>query len=99
MKTLTIIDLPKTEELDSRAMSAVRGGSGLSYGYVFPSFDISKFSASFNVQQLAQQSQNTQVDNGNNVAFANGITADTDPVQKAKNTSNINLGSFGLPSA
>lgn len=97
MKTLIINDLPNAQELDSRAMSAVRGGTGLGYGYVFPSFDASKLSASFNVQQLNQQEQNTENQNGINDAFAHGITSDVSPVQKASNTSNINLGSgFGV---
>ncbi|SAK65951.1 hypothetical protein AWB79_03278 [Caballeronia hypogeia] len=88
MKTLTIKDLPVTEQLDSRAMSAVRGG----YSIYFPSYQ-SSFDFSATVQQLANQSQNTNVVNGNNVAFAHDITANTHPVQDAKNISNINFGS------
>lgn len=88
MKTLTIKDLAITEELDSRAMSAVRGG----YGFYFPSVDVSKTSLSFNTQQLAQQEQNTYNQNGVNAAFATGIHSDVKPVQTAHNNSNINIG-------
>ncbi|VXB29297.1 conserved hypothetical protein [Burkholderia sp. 8Y] len=88
MKTLTIKDLPITEELDRRAMSAVRGGMG----YLLPSFDFSKTSLSFNTQQMVQQEQNTSNQNGVNVAFASGIHSDLHPVQKGSNSSNINIG-------
>ena len=33
---LTIKDLPQAEQLDTRAMSAVSGGHGYSYGRYFP---------------------------------------------------------------
>ncbi|WP_244817170.1 hypothetical protein [Caballeronia sp. Lep1P3] len=88
MKTLTIKDLSLTEELDRRAMSAVRGGMNT----FLPSFDFSKTSLSFNTQQMAQQEQNTYNQNGMNVAFAGDIDSYVDPKQTARNTSNINIG-------
>ena len=88
MKTLNIKDLPVTEQLDRRAMSAVRGGSS----YFVPVFDISKVSLSFNTQQMVQQDQKTFNENGVNVAFADDIHSKVQPDQKAHNTSNINIG-------
>lgn len=88
MKTLTIRDLPVTEELDRRAMSAVRGGSS----YFVPGFDMSKVALSFNTQQMIQQDQKTFNENGANVAFADDIDSKVKPVQTARNTSNINIG-------
>jgi hypothetical protein len=88
MKTLIIKDLPIAEQLDRRAMSAVRGGMG----YFVPSFDFSKTSLSFNTQQMVQQEQNTSSQNGVNVAFASDIDAKVKPVQTASNSSNINIG-------
>ncbi|WP_250453498.1 hypothetical protein [Caballeronia sp. ATUFL_M2_KS44] len=89
MKTLTILDLPVTEELDRRAMSAVRGGSS----FYFPGYDVSKYDLTFNTQQLIDQSQSTESHNGVNVAFANDITSNVKPKQEAHNTSTINIGS------
>ncbi|MDR5857345.1 hypothetical protein P9239_00800 [Caballeronia sp. LZ062] len=88
MKTLTIKDLPIAEQLDRRAMSSVRGGMS----YLLPSFNFSKTSLSFDTQQMAQQEQNTYNQNGVNDAFAGGIHSKVDPVQKAKNSSTINIG-------
>lgn len=85
MSTLTIRDLSHHAEMNRSEMSAVRGGFGLA----FPSFQSTDISAT--VQQLSTQTQNTLNQNGLNVAFAHGITSDVDPVQKAKNTSNINV--------
>ena len=51
MKTLSIQDLPVTEELDRRAMSAVRGGTS----FFWPAFDVSKTSMAFDTQQFIGQ--------------------------------------------
>ena len=86
MTTLMIKDLSRTEELDSKAMAAVRGGK-----YYVPSFslslDKSKHDFSVDVKQLIQQSQ--EVNTGNNVAFLDHSTIKADVDQTAKNTSNI----------
>jgi hypothetical protein len=103
MTSLIISDLAVTEQLDSRSMSAVRGGT---YGgcyvpapsYCLPSADygmspmgsFSKSDFSFDATQLLNQSQNTQVNNGNNVAFASGITSNVKPTQTGSN--NISFG-------
>ncbi|SAK65975.1 hypothetical protein AWB79_03280 [Caballeronia hypogeia] len=86
MSTLVIRDLAHAAEMGRSEMSAVRGG----YNFYFPSTK-STFDVSASVQQLADQKQNTGVFNGNNVAFAHGIDAFTDPHQDAKNKSNINI--------
>ena len=103
MHTLTIKDLAVTEQLDRKAMTAVRGGMGSSYmpscapsypcspsSWGTPSFDMNKSDFNFNASQSLGQSQNTIVNNGNNVAFASGITANVNPTQTASN--NINFG-------
>ncbi|WP_244816198.1 hypothetical protein [Caballeronia sp. Lep1P3] len=89
MKTLTIKDLAVTEELDSRAMSAVRGGTS----FYFPGLDVAKYDLSFNTQQFIGQTQNTQNQNGVGVAFGGDISSSVKPKQEASNTSNINIGS------
>ena len=95
MQTLIIKDLAATAELDRKAMSAVRGGTG--YGYMpsywdGPSFNFTKNDFSFNASQSLGQSQNTLVNNGNNVAFASDITANVNPSQHGSN--NINFGHY-----
>ena len=100
MKTLTIKDLALAADLDTSAMAAVRGGTGYGYcmpSYSFcqpsswsaPSFDINKNDLNFNASQQLGQSQNTQVNNGNNVAFASGITSTVTPTQNGHNTINF----------
>ena len=101
MKALMIKDLPLTEELDRKAMATVQGGMGSAYSppsmssygdssYWGPQFDVSKNSFNFNASQSLDQSQNTLVNNGNNVAFASGITSTVTPKQTGTNT--INFG-------
>ena len=82
MKSLTIKDLSITEELDSRAMSAVRGGNLPGW----PGVNVSSYESSFGATQLISQSQNTLVNNGNNVAFADHIDSNVKPKQTATNT-------------
>ncbi|MDR5857458.1 hypothetical protein P9239_01375 [Caballeronia sp. LZ062] len=93
MKTLTIHDLPLTEQLDRRAMSAVRGGTS----FYFPGYDVSKVELSFDTQQFIGQTQNTKNQNGVGVAFGGNITSKVEPKQEASNTSTINIGSGFLP--
>jgi hypothetical protein len=94
MKSLTIKDLARTTELDRHAMAGVSGGMNKDYkGWMpasFTSLDKSSHEFSFDATQLVSQGQETTVNNGNNVAFASGITANVNPTQKAKNT--INFG-------
>ncbi|HYC41944.1 MAG TPA: hypothetical protein VEB70_03025 [Noviherbaspirillum sp.] len=100
MTTLLIKDLAIASDLDRAAMASVRGGyyKGAP-AYCMPSFCTpswgtptsyapeSKFS--FDASQMIGQSQNVQNNNGNNVAFAHGITSTVNPTQSANN--NINF--------
>ncbi|QDZ28056.1 hypothetical protein [Noviherbaspirillum sp. UKPF54] len=103
MQTIIIKDLAVTADLDRKAMHAVRGGTGSGYvpscvpsyssspySWGGPSFDFNKSDFNFNATQSLGQSQNTVVNNGNNVAFASGITANVNPTQTGSN--NINFG-------
>ncbi|HEY0844477.1 MAG TPA: hypothetical protein VGE12_03870 [Noviherbaspirillum sp.] len=91
MATLKIDDLTVTEELDRKAMAAVRGGSkGVPSYYWGPMLSFEKNDFSFNASQMLGQNQQTVVNNGNNAAFVHGITANVNPHQDGKNT--INFG-------
>ncbi|SAL27122.1 hypothetical protein [Caballeronia telluris] len=92
MKSLMIKDLAVTEELDSRAMSAVRGGNA----FYLPGYDFSKLDVSVNTQQGIGQTQNVFNQNGNNVAFATDIDSKVKPIQKADNTNTVNIYGGGL---
>ena len=104
MTTLIIHDLSVTSELDRKAMIKVRGGTGKNmYQYCGPGYgggyeggspygDLTKNSFSFDASQALNQCQDTQVNNGNNVAYACGITANVNPTQTGSN--NINLGRY-----
>ncbi|AXL48807.1 hypothetical protein DSC91_000361 [Paraburkholderia caffeinilytica] len=93
MNTLMIKDLSITEQLDSKAMSAVRGG----YGYGYPSTSYFNFSPvvapnnSKNVTatQLISNEMNIQNANGNNVAFAAGLTSTINPCVTSSNNINV----------
>ncbi|AQH01013.1 hypothetical protein A9R05_19220 [Burkholderia sp. KK1] len=96
MKTLTIKDLPVTEELDSRAMSAVRGGAAV----LFPGFismDGVTLSMPFSPQQFINQTQTTTNSVGSNVAFAEALKSQSNvaPTQSAQNIANVNFGLAG----
>ena len=89
MKTLMIKDLSITEELDSKAMSAVRGGFGPSVSYYnFSSVYAPNNSKKIDATQLISNELNQQNANGNNVALAAGITSTMDPWTQSSN--NIN---------
>ena len=102
MKALTIKDLSIATDLDSKALASVRGGTGYSMpscytpSYCSPSYwggpqvDVMKNDFNFNASQQLGQSQNTVVNNGNNVAFASGITSTVTPTQNGHNS--INFG-------
>ncbi|OAJ52166.1 hypothetical protein A6V36_18800 [Paraburkholderia ginsengiterrae] len=88
MNTLMIKDLSITEELDGRAMSAVRGG--YSYGYPTSYFNFSPVyapneSKTVTASQFITGGVNIENANGNNVALANCITSTINP---CVNTSN-----------
>jgi hypothetical protein len=95
MQTLMIKDLPVAEELDRKAMSAVRGGSykfapsWLSYYSSDYDLNASKHDFSIDVSQLVGQTQTVNTTVGNNVAFAQDIHATVKPTQTATNNNTI----------
>lgn len=85
--TLTIKDLPVTEELGASAMRTVRGGS-LSSQYFVPfmaSLDAVKLETTLMASQLIGQTQNVVNMNGSNTAYANGIQSHVTSTQNASN--------------
>ncbi len=90
MKTLTINDLSVTEQLDSKAMRAVRGGFGYPTSNYFNFMPIS-VDTSKNVK--ANQSINTLMEiqsaNGNGSAFLDNVTTKIEPHVDARNTVNV----------
>ena len=90
MSTLSIKDLSVAETLEGKAMRAVRGGMYRIMPYYWgPSVSVSKKDLNFSAEQLISQSQSVSNANGNNVAFAHGITSTVNPTQRAHN--NINF--------
>ncbi|WP_420473646.1 hypothetical protein [Noviherbaspirillum sp. ST9] len=100
MTALLIKDLSTTTELDATAMSAVRGGTcytppscylpsycAPSYGKPHAGLPVGDFK--FNAAQSIGQVQNVENNNGNNVAFASGITSTVNPTQTANNSINF----------
>lgn len=91
MTTLLIKDLARSEQLDRASMASVHGGSGYGgmpkdmMGYWGPSYSVDKDVFSFNASQAIGQTQNVLNNNGNNVAFASGITSTVNPTQTANN--------------
>ncbi|MGF6769911.1 hypothetical protein P3T18_002390 [Paraburkholderia sp. GAS199] len=89
MNTLTIKDLSITEQLDSKAMSAVRGGTG----YCYPSSQYFNFtpvcapnnSKTVDATQMISTVMNIQNANGNNAAFVSGIDSSINPHVSASN--------------
>jgi hypothetical protein len=93
MNTLMIKDLSITAQLDSKAMSAVRGGTG--FGYPSSSyFNFSPVVAPNNSKQvsatqLISNELNLQNANGNNVAFAAGIDSSIVPCITSSNNIHV----------
>ena len=86
MKTLTINDLPMTEELNRDAMAEVRGG--VMYGfapYYWGGYDASTKNYSFDVMQQINQGESVQTNVGNNVAVLGGFASPSVPVTATQN--------------
>jgi hypothetical protein len=89
MNTLMIDDLSITEQLDSKAMRAVRGG----YYYGYPSSSYYNYmpvyapnnSKKVDATQMINTTLNIQSANGNNAAFDSGITTTIDPHVSSSN--------------
>jgi hypothetical protein len=90
MNTLMIKDLSITEQLDSKAMSAVRGGFGPSTSYYnFSPVYAPNNSKTLNTTQLISNELNVQNANANNVAFAAGLTSTIDPALNSSNNIHV----------
>lgn len=89
MNTLMIKDLSNTEQLDSKAMNAVRGGNGyycptpsfLSYAPVYSPTCIRN---TYTTQSINTE-MNIQSANGNNSAFNYGTTTYIEPTVYSSN--------------
>jgi hypothetical protein len=96
MNTLMIKDLSITEQLDSKAMRAVRGGLGFGFGYpcstsytnISPVFAPNN-SKQVSATQMISNEMNIQNANGNNVAFATGLTSTINPCVTSSNNINV----------
>jgi len=88
MKTLTIKDLDRAEQLDRTAMAAVRGGHN---EYYAPSFKMGDFTyapssdSSINAMQALSQQQNVMTATANESAFLSGVTVNNTTHQNGKN--------------
>ena len=90
MNALMIKDLSITEQLDSKAMSAVRGGFGPSTSYYnFSPVFAPNNSKKVDATQLINTSMDIQNANGNNVAFAAGIQSTIDPSITSSNNIHV----------
>ncbi|SMG55370.1 hypothetical protein [Paraburkholderia susongensis] len=89
MNTLMIHDLSITEQLDSKAMSAVRGGTGYyvpwSSYYSFAPVYAPNNSKTVNATQLISTTMNIESANGNNSALVTGTTTQIDPRVSSSN--------------
>jgi hypothetical protein len=95
MTTLTIKDLSvAAAELDSRAMSAVRGGTHSDY-YMpvmpFQSFKASSLDANTQIQQYTNQNQTTSLPQGVDAAWLEGNHNKSNPYQNAYTNANVSI--------
>jgi len=89
MNTLMIKDLSITEQLDSKAMSAVRGG----FGYGYPSSSYFSYapvyapnnSKTVDAAQMISTTMSIQSANANNSAFVAGANTTIDPHVSSSN--------------
>ena len=88
MKTLTIKDLDRAEQLDRTAMAAVRGGHNQ---YFVPSFKMGDYTyaptsdSSINAMQSLSQQQSVLTATANDSAFLAGVSVQNDTHQNGKN--------------
>ena len=89
MNTLMIKDLSNTEELDGKAMSAVRGGNGYYYpmssSFTYAPVYAPNNSKKVDATQLISTTMNIQSANGNNSALVAGTTTTIDPRVESSN--------------
>ena len=90
MNTLMIKDLSITEQLDSKAMSAVRGGFGPTTSYYnFSPVYAPNNSKTLNTTQLISNELNMQNATGNSVAFAAGLSSTLNPSINSGNSIHV----------
>jgi hypothetical protein len=87
MKTLTITDLARTEQLDRSAMAAVRGGWTMrSPDYKLGDFSYApSFDTSINASQQLGQKQDVFLATANGSAFIDGVHVDSHVSQDGTN--------------
>ena len=85
---LTLKDLAASRELDREAMTELRGGWYLG----LPLYQYDSRKIDFDAVQNLAQVQDVVVNNGNNVAFSAGITANVQTQQNGQNV--INFGAL-----
>jgi hypothetical protein len=85
MKTLTIKDLARTEELDRDSMAAVRGGMNASPWYPAASEYPSKSSSSLDIKQNLMQLQSVQNLTANGSGFIDCVHVDNHTDQFGQN--------------
>ena len=91
MKSLIITDLARTEQLDGKAMAAVRGGfkmGGPGYGLGYEVGDVSyapKFDSSITATQNLAQMQEVLTATANGSAFVHGVHVNNDVDQHGEN--------------
>ena len=87
MKTLTIKDLARTEQLDRGAMAAVRGG----YSMFAPSWKVGdvnyapSYDSSIHATQNLLQQQSVATATANGAAFIHGVDVHSDVHQNGDN--------------
>jgi len=87
MKTLTIKDLDRAEQLDRTAMAAVRGGWSV-YAPTFKMGDVTyapTSDSSINAMQALSQQQSVLTATANDSAFLAGVTVNNNTNQNGKN--------------
>jgi len=88
MKTLTILDLARSEQLDRPTMAAVRGGWKMGLPH-YPLGDVKiggTHDASINASQSLDQMQQVLLGTANGSAFVDGVHVDNHVSQDGKNT-------------
>ena len=86
MKTLTITELARTEELDRSAMADVRGGFKMGPGYMPGDFSYAPtFDSSIKATQNLAQMQEVLTATANGSAFVDGVHVDSNVDQHGEN--------------
>lgn len=93
MSTIMIQDLSQARELDRRAMSAVRGGTGISNPWLQGKGPVASPTVNVNVNQSIQQLQYVNVEALNNIGVLGAnlgpLAFDVNPTQWAANTASF----------